>query len=121
MSWSDRRKYPRVDVKLQTVLEADLDLDGSDALMSNLSLGGCCVFSDRPRKMGEVLDLRFELGEGLGSVSAEGEIKWIKPIPSGEEGRKWAIGVLFTDISAPDLHALKAFLEEKIGAEMFSE
>jgi hypothetical protein len=106
---------------LETIVEADLDLDGSDALMSNLSLGGCCIFSSRNRKMGEVVDLRFELGEGLGGVSAEGEIKWIKSLPAAEDGRKWALGILFTDISAPDLQALKTFLEEKIGQSLFDQ
>jgi len=110
---NQQRQHDRVDVQIRTVYQDEINADQSDSLMSNLSLGGCFVSTDRPSPAGSRVRLRFRLDEKSEPIEALGVVRWVK------DGEGSGMGVQFEAIKGRDLVALKRFIELKIQASMF--
>ncbi len=112
------RRGQRIDVSLRIVMNSDFDLDASDSLMSNLSLGGCFVLTPKPLPVGSPLVLQFKLpGESDGEgIKATGVVRWLREArrESGE-----GMGIQFTEIRPEHLVILKRFLEEEATRKIF--
>jgi len=117
----DMRHHKRVDVLIETVFHDQLELDETDAMMSNMSLGGCCIRTLRCPRPGSVISFRCRLPDSDHVIDVDGRVQWVRdPLPDGPaETVIGAIGVMFTRISEQDLQALKRFIEAKAKDEMF--
>ena len=110
---TQQRQHERVDVQIRTVYRDEINADQSDTLMSNLSLGGCFVSTNRPGAAGSRIVLRFRLDDGADPIEASGIVRWVK---DGEGG---GMGIQFDSIKGRDLVALKRFIEQRIQTSMF--
>jgi uncharacterized protein (TIGR02266 family) len=97
-----------VDVAIRTVYRDEINADASDTLMSNLSLGGCFVATDKPSAVGTRVDLRFRLEDGAEPIAARGIVRWIK------EGDGGGMGIQFEAVKGKDLLVLKRFIEQRL-------
>lgn len=111
------RTAKRVDVDLRTVLQGDIDADGSDTFMSNLGQGGCFIRTEHPLTVGSPLGLSIELGSKGSPVTARGIVRWVRET---SEAKPRGMGIQFTDIAPDDLIALKQYIEERLMEELFN-
>ncbi len=112
-----KRANLRIDVSLRTFVQSDIDVDLSDSFMSNLSLGGCFVRTNRPLPVGSPVALNVELPCVMETISAVGIVRWVKDISHGEDA---GMGVQFQEISDRDLNLLKQFIERQFMSDLFA-
>jgi c-di-GMP-binding flagellar brake protein YcgR len=117
MGFLNRREHARVQVDLNMVLGEDLELDGTDSLLSDLSLGGCSIKTRASKPEGTVISMQFKLPGMKNLIASRAIVKWIRPL---DEPGLNLVGVMFTDISQADLVELKRFVEKRITEELFS-
>jgi hypothetical protein len=122
MSEADRRIQQRVAANIGTIYHDQLEVDGTDALMSDLSLGGACILTNRPSPPGTEIDVQLRLSATDPIYRAKAVVRWVREsepgIALGE--LTGAMGVQFTEISEAALTRLKIFIEEKASAELFA-
>ena len=116
------RQHTRVDVELKTVYHDQIDVDETDALMSNLSFGGCCIATNRPLEQGSMVRFSFRLPGIDRQVICKGKVCWVQdPDPAaGSAQVTGAMGIQFLEIKDEDLMALKRFIEEQASSSLFS-
>ena len=121
MTGAERRQRQRVTVNIGTVYHDQIEVDGTDALMSDLSLGGCCIRTNRPSPGGSEIDMQFRLFAGAPLFSARARVCWIRePKADAAPGDiTGAMGVEFTQIDEDALLRLKRFIAEKAETELF--
>jgi hypothetical protein len=76
---------------------------------SNLSLGGVRIYSNKPLKENELLDIELALPNGK-SVTASARVIWIMALPPGSNAL-YDVGLEFTSISAESLQELRSYLD----------
>ncbi len=122
MSRFERRKGQRVVVNVGTIYHDQIEVDGTDALMSDLGLGGCCIRTNQPNSPGSEIDLQLRLSSEDPIYRARAVVRWVRdPAPDAAPGDvTGAMGVEFTQISEAALTRLKLFIEEKASSELFA-
>ncbi|MFH1529467.1 MAG: PilZ domain-containing protein [Pseudomonadota bacterium] len=122
MSERDKRRAPRVAVNIGTVYHDQIEVDGTDALMSDLSLGGCCIRLNNPGPLGSEIEVQFRLTTAGPVFRARAVIRWVREAaPDAAPGDiTGAMGVQFSEIAGDALLRLKQFIEEKAAAELFA-
>lgn len=111
---TERRIDQRVVVLLRAVCHEQVDAVGSQALMSNLSLGGCFIKTQRLLPAGSTINLRFAFPGSHHSLRATGTVRWSSEEGCGEEP---GMGVQFTYIKRNDLLRLKNFITGELKRE----
>jgi uncharacterized protein (TIGR02266 family) len=102
------------------VIIRDVDLDETDALLSNLSMGGAFIKTDQPLEIGDTVAVELRISPDEAPVCAEGKVSWRRPLERAlEEGQTAGMGVQFTRIHPFDLARLKRFIEAKITEDLF--
>ena len=121
MGEMERRRDQRVPVKIGTVYHDQIEVDGTDALMSDLSMGGCCIRTNRPSSPGSEVTIQLRLSADDPAYEARGLIRWVRdPMPDASPGDiTGAMGIQFTEIDAEVLNRLKIFIADKAASELF--
>lgn len=112
-----RRERPRFSTRIFGVFSRDIDLDETESLMMNLSLGGAFIKTENPAPPGTPITLRVYLGAEETPLSVSAEVVWLRRSDKGEEP---GMGVKFTQVGSGDLDRIKKFLEGLIEADLFS-
>jgi uncharacterized protein (TIGR02266 family) len=106
-----RRQHERVDVRIRTIYHDEIDAEGSDSLMSNLSLGGCFIKTSRPAGPGTRIKVQFKIPDSDHVVEAVAHVRWTQD--SGPEEQR-GMGLQFENIKQTDLLLLKQFIARKL-------
>ncbi len=101
-----RRRYPRLKTP---VFYRPSSTFGISHQASNLSLGGVRIYSNKPLKENELLDIELALPDGK-AISATTRVVWIKALPPGSTAL-YDVGLEFIHISPEALQELKSYLE----------
>lgn len=113
---NDKRANPRFATRIFGVFSNDIDLDETEMLMTNMSLGGTFVRTDNPAPPGTPVTLRIYLpGEGP-PLSVGGEVVWWR-MPGHNEDP--GMGVKFVQIASEDLERLKSYLATLVEEDLF--
>lgn len=113
---SDVRSAPRFRTRIYGVFSKDIDLDETEMLMANLSLGGAFIRCESPSSPGTSVTLRIYLPNEEVPLSVAGEVVWWR-MPGSEATP--GMGVKFLQISRSDHERITAFLAGLVEAEMF--
>ncbi len=101
-----RRRFPRLKTP---VFYRPSSTFGTSRQASNLSLGGVRVYSNKPLKENELLDIELALPNGK-SVAASARVIWIMVLPPGSNAL-YDVGLEFTHIPPESLQELKSYLD----------
>ena len=107
----NRRTHERVCILVRCVCCDQLDSVQTNALMRDLSLGGCFLKTERLRQPGETIDLKFLLPGTEGAIRATGNVKWAREAGSPEER---GMGIEFTYIRRDDQRRLRTFIAAEL-------
>lgn len=114
----ERRSQPRYKTRIYGVFAKDIDLDETDVLMSNMSLGGAFLRTDNPAPPSTPVTLRFYLPECDAPISVSAEVVWARmPGVSDNPG----MGVRFISASPDDLEKIKAYLASLVEEDLLGE
>ena len=116
MDMTDKRAFPRYATRVYGVFSRDIDLDETDALMTNMSLGGAFVRTDHPAPPGSPVTLKMYVEGSDVPISVAGEVVWWRRPGQGEEP---GMGVKFMQVSAQDLERLKKYLASLVEQDLF--
>ena len=112
----DKRQSPRYATRVFGVFGRDIDLDETEMLMMNMSLGGAFVRTDQPVPPGQPVTLRIYLDESKQPVSVSGEVVWWRAPGQGKEP---GMGVKFTQMAPKELSMFKEYLAGLIEEDLF--
>jgi uncharacterized protein (TIGR02266 family) len=99
------------------VFRSDIDLDETDVLMTNMSLGGTYVRTESPAPPGTPVTLRVYLPHEDVPLSISGEVVWWR-MPGQAEMP--GMGVKFMQIAPGDLERLKTYLASLVEEDLFT-
>jgi uncharacterized protein (TIGR02266 family) len=99
------------------VFRSDIDLDETEMLMTNMSLGGTFVRTETPAPPGTPVTLRVYLPHEDEPLSIGGEVVWWR-MPGQSESP--GMGVKFVQIAAGSLERLKTYLASLVEEELFT-
>jgi len=103
----DRRKFPRI---MAPVYYRSPRILTPKRKVSNISMGGIRIFSDKELKIGKKLEIEIFLSAGT-SVLATTQVVWIRELPPDSEAL-YDVGLEFVSMPPEHMEALKAVLEE---------
>ncbi len=115
---NDHRQDTRFKIRVFGVFRRDLDLDETEMMMMNLSLGGAFVRTDDPAPPGTQVMLRVYEHEDAAPMPIHGEVVWTRQLG---QGTPVGMGVRFTQISPDDLPRMKAFLAQLVEEDLFAD
>ena len=118
MPGSDQRQYPRFQTRIFGVFASDIDVNESEMLMTNLSLGGAFVRTDEPAPPGSTVTLRFYVPTEEVPISVIGEVVWWRP--TAEQGEP-GMGVKFVQGNQEDFEKIKRYIAHLIEKELFPD
>jgi len=118
VDYSDKRQYPRYDVRIYGVFKDNINIDETEMMMGNLSLGGAFIYCDQPPAPGTPVTLRFDFPGGDTTISVIGVVVW--RILQGH-GAKPGMGVKFENINKDELVAIKRFVESLVEEDLFGK
>jgi len=113
----DQRQNPRFRTRLFGVFRRDIDLDETEALMLNLSIGGAFVKADDPCPPGTPITLRFYLDDAPTPLSVAAEVAWWRR--PGVEAVEPGMGVRFLQIGSDDQRRLREYLARLVEEDLF--
>lgn len=108
----EKRRFVRLDINVNVKWDKDPAAPLRPGSSKNISGGGICLMmADRGLKVGEVLNLEFELPNGK-AIKAKGRVVWVErfEIMNRDYGQKFDAGIEFLDISDPDREEIKKFV-----------
>jgi Tfp pilus assembly protein PilZ len=113
---ADKRQSPRYKTRVFGVFSKDIDLDETEMLMMNMSLGGAFVRTETPSPPGTPVMLRVYEHEDSTPLPIMGEVVWSR-LPG--QGQPVGMGVKFTQIGPGDLPRYKSFLAQLVEEDLF--
>jgi len=114
----EQRQHPRFQTRIFGVFAADIDVNETEMLMTNLSLGGAFVRTDEPAPPGSTVTLMFYLPTEDTPISVIGEVVWWRP--SAEHGEP-GMGVKFVQGRQEDFAKLKHYITLLVEQELFHD
>ena len=108
----NRRRYPRVKAP---VYYRPARSTKPKRQTANISLGGMCIYSNKPLNKGKLLEIELILPKGH-SAAAKARVVWIKTLPPGSKALD-TVGLQFIHMSAKDVNELKSILEKASSEE----
>jgi uncharacterized protein (TIGR02266 family) len=114
---TDQRQSPRFRTRLFGVFRRDIDLDETEVLMLNLSLGGAFVKAEDPCPPGTPITLRFYLDDMGTPLSVAAEVAWWRR--SGVNAHESGMGVRFLQVGDEDHRRLREYLARLIEEDLF--
>lgn len=110
------RQTPRFTTRIFGVFSRDIDLDETEVLMANMSMGGAFVRTEEPAPPGTPITLRVYLDPNATPLSVGAEVVWWR---TPGQGPSPGMGVKFTQVGPGDLERIKTFLAGLVEAELF--
>jgi c-di-GMP-binding flagellar brake protein YcgR len=104
----NRRRHRRIIAPVQWQLA---DLTSLLNPLVNIGLGGMRVYSDRPLKIGQCLEIELFLPDNTRLV-CNAEVRWLRSV-TGDQSANYDVGLKFLHISEEDLLRLADFLEKQ--------
>ncbi len=101
-----KRRFPRLKTP---VFYRPSNVFGTSCQASDLSLGGIRVYSNKPLKEKQLLDIELSLPSGK-SIQAVTRVVWIKGLPPGSRAL-YDVGLEFVNLSADALDQLRSILD----------
>jgi uncharacterized protein (TIGR02266 family) len=107
-----QRKAERHDVEVAVDLESDTNF--YTGLTQNISTGGLFIATQKIKRVGERIHLKFTLPGATAPIECETEVRWIRENSSllrtdGSPG----MGVRFIDMSPKDAETIEHFLANR--------
>jgi len=96
-----RREFAYRPGRADIVMPVDLKIDDDSfvAVSANLGVGGLCVKTNRPCRVGDRLDLRFALPDRDRPISVAAEVRWTRQERSpNSEGQTSGMGLRFVNL-----------------------
>ncbi|HOU53217.1 MAG TPA: PilZ domain-containing protein [Myxococcota bacterium] len=115
----EHRQHPRVETRLLAVFRKDLDLEETDSLMTNLSLGGAFVKTPNLVPPGTVTHLRFYVDEEQAPLAVVAEVVWVRRGSPDGGGPPPGMGVRFQQMSPEDQGRLTRYLARLVEEDLF--
>jgi uncharacterized protein (TIGR02266 family) len=116
MESRELRSQPRYITRIFGVFSQDIDLDETEVLMTNMSLGGAFVRTETPVPPGTPVTLRMYVPGQDVPLSVAGEVVWWRrPDQGGDPG----MGVKFVQVAKGDLERMKKYLATLVEEELF--
>jgi len=104
--WSGERV--KIDIPAKYGEAADKPFTG---VISDISVGGIFLETEKLLPMGSVLHLEFQLSPGGSTLQCQGRVAWVNRNPAhGNEKGKQGMGIEFIDIRKLDLMAIMSWL-----------
>lgn len=114
----DGRVAPRFQTRIFGVFNSDFDLDETEMLMTNMSIGGAFIRTENPAQPGSQVTLQVYLKENDQPLSVGGEVVWWRMPGHGDPP---GMGVKFVNISQTDLERMKSYLAGLVEADLFGD
>jgi len=108
----DRRRFPRVKAP---VYYRPTSVFGTSSQAANISLAGVRIYSNKPFKKGQALEIELLLPSG-NSLKAIVRIVWISALPPGSEAL-YDVGLEFLNIADDVISKLQFVLEDSSSIE----
>jgi len=108
----DRRRFARVKAP---VYYRPASVFGMSSQASNISLAGVRIYSNKPLKKGQALEIELLLPNG-NSLKAIVRVVWISALPLGSEAL-YDVGLEFLNIADDVIPKLQSVLEESSSIE----
>ncbi|NIM59919.1 MAG: PilZ domain-containing protein [Candidatus Aminicenantes bacterium] len=108
----DRRRFPRVKAP---VYYRPASVFGTKGQAANISLAGVRIYSNKPLKKGQALEIELLLPSG-NSLKAIVRIVWISAMPPGSEAL-YDVGLEFLNIADDVIPKLQFVLEDSSSTE----
>lgn len=105
----NRRHHRRIVAPVQWQLA---DLASILNPLVNIGLGGMRVYSDKPLKIGQILEIELFLPDNTRLV-CKAEVRWLRPV-IGDQSANYDVGLQFLHIAEEDLLRLADFLEKQV-------
>jgi len=115
---ADSRVAPRFQTRIFGVFNTDIDLDETEMLMTNMSLGGAFIRTENPAQPGTPVTLQVYLNEDGTPLSVVGEVVWWRMPGHGEPP---GMGVRFKQVDKNDLELIKAYLASLVEQDLFGD
>ena len=112
-SKSDRRRFPRVKAP---VYYRPASVFGMSSQASNISLAGVRIYSNKPFKKGQALEIELLLPNGNSLKAIIVRVVWISALPPGSEAL-YDVGLEFLNIADDVIPKLQSVLEESSSIE----
>jgi hypothetical protein len=104
-----RRRFPRL---VTPIYYRPLDIFATDQQASNISLGGIRIYSNKPLKEKQLLEIELTLPNGK-TVPALARVVWINALPLGSKAL-YDVGLEFTKLSPEGLQELRVLLDKAL-------
>lgn len=108
----DRRRFPRVKAPVYYRPASVFGIKGQAA---NISLAGVRIYSNKPLKKGQALEIELLLPSG-NSLKAIVRVVWIRAMPPGSEAL-YDVGLEFLNIADDVIPKLQFVLEDSSSTE----
>jgi CheY-like chemotaxis protein len=118
---SDKRRYPRLEIKGSVKIRVPETMDISIASLKNISAGGLCLMSVEGLTEGGVLNLEFGLHGDKNPIVAKGFVKWSELMepPSGRFTHR--VGIEFIEIDEEKQRQITEFVIQRMRDQMRDE
>jgi len=108
----DRRRFPRIKAP---VYYRPAGVFGMSSQAANISLAGVRIYSNKPLKKGQALEIELLLPTG-NALKAIVRVVWISALPPGSEAL-YDVGLEFLNIADDVIPKLKFVLEDSSSTE----
>ncbi len=102
-----RRRFPRL---VTPIYYRPVEVFGTDQQASNISLGGIRIYSNKPLKEKQLLEIELTL-PNMKTVPALARVVWVNILPPGSKAL-YDVGLEFTKLSPEAFQELKALLDK---------
>lgn len=108
----EKRRFVRLDINVNIKWSKDLTETEKTGGSKNISGGGICLMTEeKGLEVGDRLKLEFELPNEK-VIKAKGKVAWIEKfeIMNKDYGKKYDVGIEFSDIAEKDREEIKKFI-----------
>lgn len=102
----NKRQYPRVNLPVYC---RPARLTSPRSPLINIGLGGIRVYSDKPFRIGDRLEIELFLPDST-SLTCIVKIVWLNPMDGSTA--KYDVGLQFLEVEGSDLHRLATMLKQ---------
>jgi hypothetical protein len=110
----NKRKFPRLALRCEVTILADMDGKPLVTLTENLGIGGVCIILDHPLERFSKCRLRLELEDDF-VIECDGRVVWAVPTQGARPNSKqYDTGIEFTGLDPETSDKVRKYLEEQL-------
>ena len=111
----NKRKFPRLTLRCEITILADLESKPVVTLTENLGIGGVCIILDHPLDRFSKCMMRLELGEKINTIECNARVVWSVPTQGAKAGRRqYDTGLEFTGLEPETAEQVRKFVEAEV-------